>query len=121
MTIFDIALDHERGRQAAREQRLNPYGLTPRQRRIASLLLDGAPRKNIALLLGETIEVIDSERRSLMRRTRARNAVHLIHLLGLLEQLPAPRPELVDMGDLRQNFGRIVRPANTKLPELVSA
>ena len=106
MTIFDIAFEHQRQRLVARDIKFNPYGLTPRQQRIGRLLLDGLSRRQIADTLGEVVGVISRERAAMMRKTRARNGCHLLHLLCVLGQMPPPVPQFQPVGDLRDTFGR---------------
>ena len=56
--------------------------LTPAERAIADLLLQGWTNKEIARQLGKSVETVKSQLKVLMRRSRARNRTELAHLVS---------------------------------------
>ncbi|MEO5807504.1 helix-turn-helix transcriptional regulator [Devosia sp.] len=98
MSIFDIAVDHERER--------NPYGLSPREREIATLMARGLTNEQASHQLGICLATIEQDFLSLMAKLGARNAAHLRHLIGTLTSLYLPQVGSMEpIQDFRDGFG----------------
>jgi FixJ family two-component response regulator len=69
-------------------QRLN--ALTARQRQILDLIVDGLTTREIAGRLGESVETVEADRRTLLRRMAARSAVDLARMASLCRGVRGP-------------------------------
>jgi two-component system response regulator FixJ len=60
--------------------RLRLASLTPRERELLDHIVAGMPNKNIATTLGISIKTVENHRASLMAKTNALNAAHLVRM-----------------------------------------
>ena len=102
MTIFDIALDHERDRIQAR----NPYKLSPRELEVAELIGQGLTSRAAGAKLSISYKTVETHRAHIMAKVGARNGAHLAYILGTLMRPQPTRPEIVYIDDFRDAFGR---------------
>ena len=102
MTIFDIALDHERERIQAR----NPYKLSPRELEVAELIGQGMTSRVAGQKLSISYKTVETHRANIMAKLGARNGAHLAYILGTLVRPQPTRPEIVYVDDFRDAFGR---------------
>jgi DNA-binding CsgD family transcriptional regulator len=102
MTIFDIALDHERDRQRRYD---NPYRLTARELDVARWLGRGLTPRRIAAQLGVVQQTVQAHRRSIMAKVGARNGDHLNHILCTLAGVQSFPVHIVPIEDFRDSFG----------------
>jgi len=58
--------------------------LSPREREVLDMVLDGVPTKNIARELGTSFETVKNQRSSILKKMHADNAVELARVLTLL-------------------------------------
>jgi hypothetical protein len=103
MTIFDIALDHER----ARAEALNPYGLTKLERSLAELLGEGLGHDESRLRLGLTTEAFDQTYAAIMSKLLAGSDAQLRHVICTLAKAPRQRHEFVYVDDFRTDFSEV--------------
>ena len=84
LECIDKALEHSRDstkRTAWREEAVNHIAeLTPRQRQIMTMVLDGHPSKNIAADLGISQRTVENHRASIMKRTGSHSLPALARL-----------------------------------------
>jgi two-component system response regulator FixJ len=82
------ALDRYASAYAERLRRAeitNRYGrLTPREREVMQLVVDGLANKEIARILGASKKTIDIHRARLMTKMEADSLAELVHMAGLL-------------------------------------
>jgi two-component system response regulator FixJ len=71
---------HQRKLNAAEIER-RVLGLTPRERGILDLLVEGAPNKRIAAKLGISVRTAEHHRARIMEKMEARSLSHLIRLV----------------------------------------
>lgn len=102
MTIFDIALDHERERIQAR----NPYKLSPRELEVAALIGQGMTSRAAGEKLSISYKTVETHRAHIMSKVGARNSAHLAFIIGSLTRLQLARPDIVYIDDFRDAFGR---------------
>jgi DNA-binding CsgD family transcriptional regulator len=102
MTIFDIALDHERERVQAR----NPYRLSPRELEVAALIGQGLTSRAAGAKLSISYKTVETHRAHIMSKVGARNSAHLAFIIGTLTRLQPTRPDIVYIEDFRDAFGR---------------
>jgi len=77
----------ERREQEEREEILHLYnGLTPRERQVTKLLVDGKPPKMIAKALGTAYSTVRNQRASILKKMRADNVPDLAKMINLLGQ-----------------------------------
>ncbi|MEO8683516.1 MAG: helix-turn-helix transcriptional regulator [Devosia sp.] len=102
MTIFDIALDHER----ERVQTHNPYKLSPRELEVAALIGQGMTSRAAGEKLSINYKTVETHRAHIMIKVGARNSAHLAFIIGSLTRLQLARPDIVYIDDFRDAFGR---------------
>ena len=102
MTIFDIALDHERERIQAR----NPYKLSPRELEVAALIGQGLTSRAAGEQLSISYKTVETHRAHIMSKLGARNSAHLAFIIGSLAGARLARPDIVYIDDFRDAFGR---------------
>ena len=102
MTIFDIALDHERERLLAR----NPHRLSPAELEVATLIGQGLAIRAISEKLSMSDAAVETHRARIMTKVGARNGPHLVYILGTLARAQPIRPDIVHIKDFRDAFGR---------------
>lgn len=111
MTIFDIALDHERERLQAR----NPYKLTPRELEVATLIGQGMTSRAAGKKLAISYKTVETHRAHIMTKVGARNSAHLAYIIGKLARAHPARPDIVHIEDFRDAFGRTAQSAANDL------
>jgi DNA-binding CsgD family transcriptional regulator len=100
MSIFDIALDHERHRAEGGHL----YGLNAYERALASLMVAGHDCIEAGRRLGMDDVVARRHRASLAGKLGANNEAELLHMLATLPS-PGQAPQQVYVDDFRQTFG----------------
>ena len=103
MTIFDIALDHERSRAEA----LNPYRLTKLERSLAELLGEGLGHNEAGTRLGLTADAFNQTYSAIMKKLLAGSDEQLRHVIGTFAKAERPRHEFVYVDDFRTDFSEI--------------
>jgi DNA-binding CsgD family transcriptional regulator len=113
MTIFDIALDHERERLLAR----NPYRLSPAELEVATLIGQGLSSLAVSEKLSMSDAAVETHRARIMTKVGARNGPHLVYILGTLARAQPIRPDIVHIEDFRDAFGRTPQSAANSLAQ----
>lgn len=100
MSIFDIALDHERHRAEGGHL----YGLNAYERALASLMVAGLNCIEAGQRLGMDDVAARRHRSSLASKLGANNEAELLHILATLPS-PGQAPQQIYVDDFRQAFG----------------
>lgn len=87
----------------AEQLRARFHSLTPRQREVCRLMVQGMMSKQIADRLGASINTIKTHRTEIFRKMNARSLVDLVHQVDLIDRLPksalpVPAPPAVPAG-----------------------
>ncbi len=76
-----------RGRDESHEWSGNPYCLTAREQRIATLVAEEISTEQAASLLNMTVGVFRAAQARLLRKTGAHNLAHLNHIIATLDRV----------------------------------
>jgi two-component system response regulator FixJ len=95
LVVINDAIGHkiELNQQRAKrdERRLALSALTPREREVLSLLVEGHQNKVVAAHLGISIRTVEHHRSHLMAKMKARTLLHLVRMSAGITN-PPPRP-----------------------------